>query len=285
MRNENSNDFFYFAEQTSSIDPKTFEYQKKGDASTWWLAFRADMHFFDVLNRNNRGYLLDNTKECIFSPKNVDMMKRNAWFGEADHPFAELQNTQLSEKRIKKVLWSNRSHKLKDPIFTSEKMSMQIETCSGTDVGRGFANDIIQGLIPAFSCRSTGQLKIINAKPIVVMSMIVTYDQVPFAGFEGAQMTTDPKIGSAMITESGEDTPTTMWVNHDAQIPISSLLNDLSKDDEKVYAYLESTDGDIAVEGLTDDGKLHIRQSGLHIYAGINEKSVEMVKDFYRSFN
>ena len=42
---------------------------------------------------------------------------------------------------------------------------------------------------------------------------------------------------------------------------------------------------DVAVDGLTGDGKLHINQKGLHIYAGINKHSLDMVKDFYRSFN
>lgn len=277
-------DFFYFSEETSHIDPKTFEYRRCGDAVTWWLEYLADMHFFGIMNRNNRGYLHDNIKECVYSPKNVDMMSREAWYGEADHPFQMYEDVKLTRKRVEKVFWANRTHKLTNPVFTPDKLQMTIQTCSGTEVGKGHADDIIQGMIPAYSCRSCGQLKIIRGMPIVLVSKVVTYDSVPFAGFEGANMVGSPKQKSAVITEEGHDNIVAR-ANRDIQIPYHELLDDLTKDDEKMYAYMESMDGDVAVDGLTGDGKLHINQKGLHIYAGINKHSLDMVKDFYRSFN
>jgi hypothetical protein len=275
-----NNDFFYFCEETSKVDPKTFDFVKKpGEAGTWWLEFRADLHFFDVINRNVRGYLCDNVRERVFSPKNKDLMERNAWFGENDHPFQTYENQPLTRKRIEKVVWEKRSHKIQDPVFTPEKLNAKISTCSGTEVGRGFANDIIQGLIPAFSCRSCGELQIINSKPTVIISKLITYDNVPFAGFEGAKQTTPVKAkGSKIMLESGEEKVL------DIKIPYKDLLDDLTKDDEKAYAYMESADGDVALEGVTDDGRVHLVNGGLHIYAGLNKQSVGMVRDFYRSF-
>ena len=277
-------DFFFFSERTSNIDPKKFDFKKCHDGTTWWLEYLADMHFFDVLNRNERGYLHDNIREHVYSPKNMDMMARDAWFGEADHPFAMNKDETLSKKRVEKVLWNNRTHKNTKPVFTKDKLTMTLQTCSGTEVGRGHANDIIQGMIPAYSCRSCGHLDIIKGMPIVIVSKIITYDSVPFSGFEGASMVSNPvKKEAGIVCEEGPEKPVKSK-NSFVQIPYDELLDDITPNDARMYAYMESTDGDIAIEGLTEDGKLHINNRGLHIFAGIDNHSLDMVKDFYRSF-
>ena len=274
-------DFFYFSEETSAIDPKTFDYTKRTDAGIWWLVFPARVHYFDVINRNNRGYLRKNVEEMFFSPKNTDLMNHNRWFGEADHPFDMYETMKLTKKRIEKVYWPNRSHKLTKPKFTDSYLDLVIETCSGTEIGRGMANDIVQGMVPGFSCRSCGQLQIINGKPIVVISKLITYDTVPYSGFENADAIGDPVAKSkSIITEEGaSDRP-----NHDVMIPVNALIDDLCKTDAKVYAYMESSDGDLTAKGVTRDGKLHLTDGGIHIYAGVDEYSLGMMKDFYRSY-
>lgn len=281
-----TSDFFYFSEETSAIDPKTFDYKKGGDPkSVWWLVFPARVHYFDIINRNNRGYLKQNVHDNFFSTKNKDLLKRGGLFGENDHPFDMYESVKLTRKRVEKILDEKRSHKITNPTFTDSYLDVIMETCSATDVGRGFANDIIQGLIPAFSCRSCGQLQIINAKPIVLISKLITYDKVQYSGFENADMIGKPvaKSNSIMLEEGG--TPQAMSPkSHDVQIPVKDLLDDLCKSDEKVYGYMESCEGDITGANLTRDGKLHLNNSGLHIYAGVDQHSLAMVKDFYRSF-
>lgn len=282
MASNLDSDFFYFSEETSSIDPKTFDYQKKSEASTWWLVFPARVHYFDVINRNNRGYLRKNVEENFFSPKNVDLLKHSRMFGEADHPFDMYETLKLTKKRVEKVWWPNRSHKLTNPKFTDSYLDLIIETCSGTEVGRGMANDIVQGMIPGFSCRSCGQLQIINGKPIVVISKLITYDMVPYSGFENADAIGDAVAKSkTIVTEECMDSK---QKNHDVMIPVNDLIDDLCKTDGKVYSYMESADGDLTVKGLTRDGKLHLTDGGLHVYAGVNQYSLGMVKDFYRSY-
>lgn len=278
---ESSNDFYYFVEETSKIDPNNFEYKKHHENGVDWLDFRADMHFFDVINRNTRGYLRKNVEEATFSPKNKDRMKRRGWYGEGDHPFQMYESLELTRKRVAKVLWTNRTHRQSDPIFTDEKVNYLIETCPATEVGRGLYNDILTGLIPAFSCRSAGELKVIQNKPIVWISTLYTYDHVDFAGFEGAHMTSDPKGRHAsIITEEGGEGRNPVSI----QIPCKDLIDDLVKNDRKIAAYTEAADGELGVAGLTSDGALHLVNDGLHIYAGMNKKSVALVKDFYRSF-
>lgn len=279
----NSTDFFYFAEQTSAIDPKKFDFTTRRRADAWWLEFVAAMHFFEVLNRNNRGYLKDNVQQMLFSPKNTDLMQRNCWYGEEDHPFSMYKDVELSRKRVEKVYWRNRTHMQKNPVFYDDHLDMTVATCCSTDPGRGLAEDIIQGMIPNFSCRCCGQMEIIKAMPIVLISKLITYDFVPFAGFENASMKGNPKLQSSVITESAEEIHGSP-LNHDVCIPVKSLLDDLCKGDDKVYYYMEAADGDLCLEGLSTDEKLMISQGGLHIYAGINKHSVDMVKDFYRSF-
>lgn len=284
-KEELTNDFFYLSEETSMIDPKTFEFSKKHEADTWWLVFPARVHYFDIINRNNRGYLRRNVEEKFFSPKNKDMMQRSRWFGEPDHPFEEFENVHLTRKRIQKVLWPNRSHKLTKPTFTDSYLDLVIETCSGTEVGRGMANDIIQGMIPGFSCRSCGQLQVIGGKPIVMISELITYDSVPYSGFENADSLGKAKMKSASITEEADSTPATISPkSHDILIPWNEIAEDVANKDEKMYAYMESSEGSLRMTGVTPDGKAHLTDGGLHVYAGISQYSLDMVKDFYRSY-
>lgn len=284
-KGELSNDFFYLSEETSAIDPKTFEFSKKHEAGAWWLVFPARIHYFGIINRNNRGYLRRNVEEKFFSPKNKDQMQRNRWFGEYDHPFEEFENVHLTQKRIRKVVWPNRSHKITNPTFTDSYLDVIMETCSGTEHGRGMANDIVQGMIPGFSCRSCGQMQIIDGRPIVMISELVTYDSVPYSGFENADMISGAKLASKSITEEAGSVPTAVSPqSHDILIPWNELAEDLVNKDEKVGTYMEAADGSLQLIGVTPDGKAHLTDGGLHVYAGIDQYNLGMVKDFYRSY-
>lgn len=279
---QNNSDFFYFSEVTSP-NPKDVgevQYKKESLGNVWWLRFPTCLHVFELVNRNTRQYLGDNVMEHIFSPKNKSMMKHNGWWGEMDHPAPIIEGQKLTRKRVLNIWMPNRSHKIIDPIRKGNRLNADIETCSGTEVGRGFANEIIQGHIPPFSCRSTGDLKIINGKPTVIVTSVVTYDWVPYAGFEDAQMEGTAKVQSKpVVLESGDQS------SRDLMIPFSELAEDL-ENDARVGIYMESFDNDAQLIGVTNDrSSAIIKHDGLYIYAGMEKKSVDRARDFYRSFN
>lgn len=281
-----SPDFFYFAECTSpdpsEMGPIDYKIQREGDA--WWLEFIACLHVFELINRNTRQYLGDNVMEHVFSPKNKSMMKHNGWFGEMDHPAPIYEDQKLTRKRILNVWMPNRSHKIIDPTRKGNKLFATIQTAAG-NVGHGFRDEIVQGHNPPFSCRSTGELVVINNKPTVMVSNVVTYDWVPYAGFEDAAMVGKPsgKRASIVLENGGEQRIDT--TSSDIMIPFSELADDLAETDGKVNVYMESFDNDASIVGVTNDMKnAVIKRKGLYIYAGIDEASVARVKDFYNSF-
>lgn len=277
-------DFFYFAEQTSpdAEDIKSFHYDTKKEGSVWWVEFQACVHLFEIMNRNARQYLGDNIMEMIFSDKNKSLMAHNGWYGEQDHPAPLKEGEKLTRKRVRSIWMPNRSHKLSNPVRKGNKCFMDIQTCSGTKAGRGFANEIIQGLIPQFSCRSTGELKIVNRKPTVIANNVITYDWVLYPGFDGAQMISSPKVKqNTIITESAdEDVKKFMG---DLAIPFSELADDLAEGDGKVAAYMESFGSDAKIVGVAENDAV-IKSDNLYIYAGLNKDSVDKVRDFFGSF-
>lgn len=284
-KNQETPDLFYFAEQTSPDpkDIKSFDYDTKKVGSSWWVEFNACLHLFELMNRNARQYIGDNIMENIFSAKNKAMMAHHGWYGEQDHPFPIYDGQKLTKKRIYSVYMPNRSHKISNPVRKGNKLFADIQTCSGTEAGRGFANEIIQGLIPCFSCRSTGGMQLVNGKPTVITNNIVTYDWVLYPGFDGAEMVTNP-VGkqASLMLESGDGYADT--ITKDCAIPLSALGEELIEKDGRLNAYMESFDGNAKLVGVSND-KAIIKSGGLYIYAGINENSVEKVRDFYRSFN
>ena len=283
--------YFYFAERTSPQDNKIEPVVKK-QGDIWWVEFDTCLHEFDVLGVNKRAYKGSNIWFHItHNEKLKSKIRRNDWFGEMDHPWVHFKNQELSPKRILSVYRPNRSHKILNPTMEGEKrLYGHIQTCCGTEAGRGFANDLIQGLIPTFSCRSTGGIQLINGKPYVIITVLVTYDWVDYPSFEAAEMTSNGITGrtrSITLTESGDDDIVSS--NHICmEIPYEELGNDVMELDDNVKAYMESVD-------LDKDSFLGFNETGSHIalrvgerstlYAGISSNTVDRVKDFYRSFH
>lgn len=269
-------DFFYFAEQTSpdAKDVKSFDFSTKKEGSTFWLEFNACVHLFEIMNRNTRQYLGDNIMEMIFSDKNKSLMAHNGWYGEMDHPSPLKEGEKLTRKRLRSIYMPNRSHKLSNPVKKNNACYMDIQTCSGTEAGRGFANEIIQGLIPCFSCRSTGDLKLVNNKPTVIANNVVTYDWVLYPGFDGAEM-----IGSA----KGKQNSVIVESAGDIAIPFSELADELVEGDGKINTYMEAFGNDAKLIDISGNDAI-IKSDDLYIYAGLNKDSVNKVRDFYNSF-
>lgn len=277
-------DFFYFCEQTSpdTSDIKNFSYTQKKVGDVWWLSFPADLIFFEVMNRNNRQYLGDNFMECVFSPKNKALMAHNGWFGEQDHPSAMLNGQELTKKRVLNVYMPNRSHKIINPVRRGNTLSATIETDASTEAGRGMAIAIVQGLIPSFSCRSTGEMQLYKGKPTVIVNRVITFDWVQYPGFDGADMKGSTAVKSkSVVTESSSDNDDELNI----MIPFDELAGDVIEEDPETQQYMEAFEEDGGeIAGFTEK-EIIIKKNGLYVYHGLNPQSVERVRDFYRSFN
>jgi hypothetical protein len=276
---------FYFAEQTSPGDEKINFDVQHGPGGDWWVEFDSCLHVFEFMNRNTRQYLGDNIMDALQLEKIQSQLAHDDWFGEMDHPYPSIDGQKLSEKRIRTIELTRRSHKIRNPRRQGNKLYGHIVS-AGNDVGKGFANEIIRGMIPAFSCRCFGQMKIINGRPTIVVRLVVTYDWVLYAGFEDAKMIGGAKVktGNLPITESAEGGE---LGSRDIAIPFSELALDISEKDGGVSAFLESMDMDASnILGLTDDySKAIISPDKDHyIYAKMNPTTVNCVRDFYRSF-
>ena len=282
---EKADALFYFAEETSPKDAKIDYEVKHGPGSDWWLEFDACLHVFELMNRNTRQYLGDNIMDCLMMDKIQSQLASDDWFGEMDHPYPHIDGQKLSEKRIRTIELDRRSHKIRNPKRVGDKLYGHIVTAGGP-VGKGFADEIIRGMIPSFSCRCFGQMKLINGKPTIIVRLVVTYDWVLYAGFADAKMISDPKTKSGIIpvTESAEGIITP---SKDIAIPFTELAHDISEKDGNVSVFLESFDMDSSnIIGVTDDYQSAILSSDRdhYIYAKMNPNTVNRVRDFYRSF-
>ena len=57
-----------------------------------------------------------------------------------DHPLQEYKDKPLSPERIQTVKLDRRSHKIMRPKITGNMLNAHIETASGTEAGKGFAD-------------------------------------------------------------------------------------------------------------------------------------------------
>lgn len=284
---DQNNAFFYFAEQTSpepSDNKISFDVQK-GSGNTWWVEFDSCLHVFEFMNRNTRQYLGDNIMECLSMDKIQSQLANNAWYGEMDHPYPKKKGEELSEKRIRTIELDRRSHKIMNPRREGNKLFAHIQTASGTEAGRGFAKEIIQGLIPTFSCRCFGVMRLINGKPTIMVRMVVTYDWVLYPGFGDAKISSKPTTSTASIPYTEDSDGITLFESSDISIPFEELALDIASKDGGIAAYMESFGDDSKIIGVTGNKAIISPDSDHFIYINMNKNSVDRVRDFYRSFN
>lgn len=280
--------FVYIAEETSpDYAMKGFNITDKG--KVFFVEFDAVLHSFEVINRNNRQYLRSNLEDLINNSEKIqDWLARNAWYGEMDHPSPEYEDQKLTQQRIANPYMPNRSHKIMRPTFEGNLLKAHIQTSSGTEAGRGFASEIIQGLIPSFSCRMLATLKLINGKPTVIGRKLITYDWVLYPSHKEARMISAPNAVSKSIktiTESAKDF--VKKKSEDIMIPLKEILERVGMRDVNTQIIMESFDLDTSDIIGFDDSRNHlmIRDDQNVIYSKMNRETVNEVHDFYRSFN
>lgn len=266
-------------------------YDKNG---VFYVVFDSTLHSFHVLNRNNRMYDKSNVEEKFFSPKNVDLLNRKSLYGEINHPLQEYVELHLTQERLKQVLPERRSHKITNPKFYSDRLDARIETASGTDYGIGFGKEIIQGLIPAFSCRSAAELRMVDDKPYVIINRLITYDWVWYPSHKEAIMISKPKgeikkIDTSVVTlESCSDK---FYINpenlsKDACISMDEIIKNAAKQDCNIGMVMESFElPEEAIKSYNRNlGSILLEDGENKIYVNASPRTARRIESFLTKF-
>lgn len=280
--------FVYIAEETNSADRvvKSLDVVEKG--SIFFVSFDSVLHSFEIINRNTRQYLGDNIMECIEKSEKIQAcLADNAWFGEQNHPTQVNVNDKLTPERLRDIWMPNRSHKIMRPRRKGNLLEAHIETSSGTDAGRGFACEIIQGLKPAFSCRAIAYMKMINGKPTVIVRQLITYDWVLYPSHKEAHAITTPVANMKKINTYMTESAIDMSAQEDVMIPLHEILGYISDKDMPANVVMESFNlGPESLVGL-DSSRKHVmmRDGSNMLYINIDPNTKKEVDDFFASFN
>lgn len=288
----------YIAEQVSPDNNIVENLKYNNDVSCMFAEFNTILQTFDVLNRNRRKYLAKNVEEMLSTERIQTMLRTNAWYGEMDHPYQAIQDQPLSAERINNIELSRRSHKILRPQMRGNTLYATIQTASGTEAGRGFCNEIIQGLIPSFSARSLAGIQNINGEPYVIMRKLVCYDWVLYPSHHDANMTDkEPKFitkhkAATMLESVGNEYFNEKHIRdirdmytEDVLIPLSEILKQVSLD-PNVNTIMEAFDLDLSDMIGFDNRMDHviIKDTDNTIYANISPKTKHDVCDFLSSF-
>lgn len=273
----------YIAEQTSPSDNVVKNLEEHKNGSVFFVSFDTNLQSFDVMNRNKRQYKGKNIWECIMQEKIQSLLKDNAWYGEQDHPAPMYKGQELTPQRIQNVYLPNRSHKIKEPKIAGNLLTARIETASGTEAGRGFASEIIQGLVPAFSARAIANLQYIDNRPTVVVRRLITYDWVLFPSHKEAHAISSPvgNVASVPVNESAD-----MPLTEDTMLPLGEILEMIGRKDYNTQAVMESFD--LSMDDLQGFDNKHnrviIKDGMSKMYVNLDKESKAMVDDFFASF-
>lgn len=152
------------------------------DAKTGKPVGKAIFQSGGVRNRNGRIYAIEDLDREIHCTRTLELLKTKNLFCEAGHPI------DTSLQRQSTIDWRNSNCK----ILTLETVGSNIEglfTPSNTQLGKAFAEDLLEGVIPAFSLRALGSIRQTRLGAQVTDLRLITYDQVIYPSHSNAYMT------------------------------------------------------------------------------------------------
>ena len=283
MSNINDNlGYVYIEEETSPDINKVNNFNVIDKNGVFYVDFESCLHSFGVMNRNSRMYEAANIEECLKTERIQNYLKHGGWFGEMNHPTPEYKDKPLSPERIQDIKMSNTSHKMLNPHIEGNLLVSRIQSDAGTDAGMNLAKKMVQGFVPAFSCRAIATLNMKNGKPTVNVRKIITYDWVLFQSHREAEQIQDKgtKFVNKSVTVVNENT------NEDKVIPLTEILENVGKKDANVQMIMESFELDNSSLMGFNERKDHviIKDHNNMIYCGMDEKSRKRVHDYLKSF-
>lgn len=286
---------FVYVNERTNMDSRAVSSMDITDRNgVFFVSFDTVLQSFGTMNRNGRVYNAQNVwKSIVESERIQSYLKDNAWYGEMDHPVQEFENMKLSPERLQTPSMERRSHKIMSPRLDGNLLKARIQTASGTEFGVGFAKEVIQGLLPAFSCRAVAVMEMVNGQPTVSVKRMITYDWVLFPSHKEAHMVGDPSLHSKslpIIKECGEvydvsGNPTSK-VFRDFIAPLKDLLGENAETDSSINTLMESCGLEpINIVGVTKSGNhTLVRDSDNIIYVNNSLDTKRRLTDFFSSF-
>ena len=274
----------YVCEQTSPIDNTVSSLDVRKAGGDTVARFDTTLQSFGVMNRNERMYLSDNVWQAIQTEENQTLIRGNRWFGEQDHPFNTTESGKLTPERMRKIYMPNRSHVILNPRIRGNLLLATIES-SCNDVGKGFRDEVLRGMVPAFSCRAVARMERRNNKPTIIIGKLITYDWVLFQSHreaEGANNLAQRQIGNNLpVMESATNTRNV----GDVIIPVDALKS-VAEKDRNVNYIMESYD--ISNEGLigynSSSKRVIIGDRNTRIYAKLEPESIASIENVLSMF-
>lgn len=158
--------------------------------------FDSTLMTFNVYNRMRRRYDANNIDTVIATDERInDLLRRNQWRGEWNHPNPEVKGQQFTDIRMTIPEPIRTSHFITKPRLEGDRYRAHITTHPRTECGRSVAAEIIDiGSIPCFSVRLLGNM-IPNAgmnQPNMRVSKVITFDMVDFPSHAGAEADITP---------------------------------------------------------------------------------------------
>lgn len=252
----------------------------------FYVTFDTNLQSFDVINRNQRLYKAPNIMDCIHQEKIQCLLRDGCWFGEFDHPTPEYKGQQLSPERIQNVPPAKRTFKIMNPKLSGNLLQGRIQSAQ-TEIGIGFAKEILAGWTPSFSCRAIATLKLVDNKPTVDVRRLITYDAVWYPSHKEAHAISAIKPVSKIIKTYTESVNDIKEKINDVMIPLKEILESVGKTDVNTQMILESFDlNESSLTGFDKSRKrVIIKDKDNTIYANISPETKHRVDDFFNSFN
>ena len=291
MSNLTNNDgspmgYMYISESLSS-DNVIKNIDSKHNADLFYVTFDTNLQDFDVENRNKRYYDGSNIMECIRSEKIQSLLKSGGWFGEFDHPAAEIAGEKLAPERIQNVPPEKRAFKIMNPRLVGNVLQARIQSAQGA-VGESFGKEVLAGWTPQFSVRAIAHMVSRLGKPYVMVKRLITYDAPWYPSHAIAHATSSPVVTTKSFTESVHEKIEDVkdYING-VMIPLKEILEEVGRIDVNAGMIMEAFDLDFTSLAGFDTTREHviIRDDNNVIYANINPNTVKKVNEFYNSFN
>ena len=212
----------YIHEQTSFEDDYggNFGYSVTDRGNRFFVEFEAVLQSFGDLNRNRRMYDQANIMTLIRTDEYIqDMLRKNSWMGEMDHPAPKIQDQELTVNRIGNPHMGHTSHYIRKPHEEGNLLVAHIQTDSGTKDGMNMAIKIVDGkIIPCFSARVFGSLDKKSGRPIVNVRKLITYDWVLFPSHKLAEAKIKQPVMEAAETLAEQAQTTVIFLPQLAQM-------------------------------------------------------------------
>lgn len=129
-------------------------------------------------NRNGRSYLTKDLAREVACPRTKELLKTNTFYSEWCHPAGDMVRQQTIDPKcsVARILSLEMNGNFVQGTFTP----------TNTPLGLAYNEEILEGVIPAWSLRALGSLENVGGRMIVTNLKMVTYDSVVYPSHDAA---------------------------------------------------------------------------------------------------